>query len=78
MAGYIYGGEGKDPGEGTKEAGTLDRLEYPSFCEAKSCSDMASWRIAYQSERGEFCPRHTVSLMRNRRLWLRRPSTGGG
>jgi hypothetical protein len=76
LAGYVFGGEERDSGEKTRGIGTLDRVEYPVFCEARSCSDLASWRVGYQSKKGEFCSRHTVSLMRNRRPWFRHEQTG--
>jgi hypothetical protein len=76
LAGYVFGGEEKDSGERARGIGTLDRVEYPAFCEVKTCSDLAAWRVGSQSKRGEFCPRHTISLMRNRRPWFRNVQTG--
>jgi hypothetical protein len=76
LAGYIFGGDGKESREGTRGVATLDRIDYPTFCEVGSCSDLAIWRVGYQSEKGEFCPRHTVSVMKNRRIWHRRVWSG--
>lgn len=46
------------------------RVENASFCEVKGCTKLASWRIGYGSLDAELCPRHAVTSMRSRKLWV--------
>jgi hypothetical protein len=75
LAGYFFRGDGEDSEESDREAGTLGRMEYSTFCEIRSCSDVAVWRVGYRYEKRELCSKHAVSAMRNGRLWFRQVRT---
>jgi len=72
MTGSLYRGKDWNPSGGPVDLGTVERVDQPSFCEMKSCSEFASWRVRYGTQSAEFCARHTLSSMRNRRLWYRK------
>jgi len=72
MAGFLYRGKDWDSVTRSKGSGTVERVGPPSFCEMKSCTEFASWRVSYGAQSVEFCSRHTLSSMRNHRLWSRK------
>ncbi len=53
--------------------GRIERVNETTFCEIDRCAELASWRIGYDVHSVRFCTKHTMSTMRNRRLWLRAP-----
>ena len=72
MTGYLYRGKDWDPAARQPSRATIEWVSQPSFCEMRSCSEFATWRISYGSQAVEFCSSHALSTMRNRRLWLRK------
>ena len=72
MTGYLYKGKDWDSTEKSACMMTLVRVDQPSFCEMRSCSEFASWRVRYGTQGAELCARHTLSAMRSRRLWYRK------
>ena len=72
MEGSSYTGKEGDTSAKTVWTGSIEWVAQPMFCEMKDCPDFASWRIRYGSQSAEFCPRHALSTMRNRRLWSKR------
>jgi len=71
MTGFLYKGKNWDSVSRPK-TGTVEKVDMPSFCEMKSCPEFASWRVSNGAQSAEFCSRHTLSFMRNRRLWSRK------
>jgi hypothetical protein len=72
LTGYLYRGKDWDPASGRTSQVTIERVAQPSFCEMRNCSEFACWRISYETQTVEFCSRHTLSTMRDTRLWLRK------
>ena len=72
MTGSLYGGKASDSVSRSTGFGTVVRVDMPSFCEMKACPEFASWRVSYGTQSVEFCSRHTLSSMRNGRLWSRK------
>ncbi|HXY56066.1 MAG TPA: hypothetical protein VEH01_00495 [Nitrososphaerales archaeon] len=71
MDGPVYRGKEGAAAEGSMRVGSLERVAQPMFCEMKNCPDFAAWRIKFGTQSADFCPRHALSTMRNRRLWSR-------
>ena len=71
MTGSLYGRKDWDSSVRPLGSGTIERVDQPSFCEIRSCSEFSSWRIRFGAQSAEFCAKHTLSSMRNRRLWSR-------
>ena len=69
MARYLRDGANRGTSSGTHGFGRLERVTTAVFCECRRCTSLAAWRIGYGLESVEFCPRHTLSTMRNQRLW---------
>jgi hypothetical protein len=72
LTGYLYKGKDWDSAPGRTSQATIEWVAQPSFCEMRNCSEFASWRISYETQTVRFCSRHTLSTMRNSRLWLRK------
>lgn len=49
--------------------GLLERVPAVRFCEVRRCTNIASWRIGYESQTVDLCSKHTLLTMKNRRLW---------
>jgi hypothetical protein len=74
MAGYSYARRNGPSDPRPSNFGHIGRVPSVSFCEVTHCIRLASWRIGYDTQCVDLCPRHTLATMRNRRLWLGRPS----
>lgn len=72
MTGYLYRGRDWSSAGRRGDQATIERVVEPSFCEMGSCSEFATWRVSYHSQSAQFCAGHTLSAMRNSRLWLRK------
>lgn len=72
MTESLYPRKRWDPSPGLKGLGTVERVDQPSFCQMRSCSEFASWRVRYGGQSVEFCSKHMLSSMRNRRLWVQK------
>ena len=72
MTRSLYRGKGRDADARLLGLGTVERVDRPSFCEMRSCSEFASWRVRYGAQSVEFCAKHTLSSMRNRSLWTQK------
>jgi len=72
MTRSLYRGKDWDSDARLSGLGTVERVDAPSFCEMRSCSEFAAWRIRYGVQSVDFCAKHTLSSMRNRRFWVRK------
>jgi hypothetical protein len=71
LAGYLYRGKGSTPDSDRPAFGRIERVSNSAFCEVGQCERLAVWRIGYGAQSVEFCSKHTLATMRNRRIWER-------
>ncbi len=69
MAGYLYKGKNWGRAASPRTFGRIERIDTTSFCEMRSCTSLAAWKIGYGELGVVFCPRHTVMIMRSNRVW---------
>ncbi len=67
--GYLFRRGGSRPKRETGWFGRLERVDTPLYCDMGRCPDLAAWRIGYGAQSVDFCPKHTLSTMRNKRIW---------
>jgi len=72
MTRSLYGGKERDSDTRVLGLGTVEHVDQPLFCEMRSCSEFASWRVRCGTQSVDFCTKHALSSMRNRRLWIRK------
>ena len=72
MAGALYRGDKWTDPVRTRDFGRVEHVDGPAFCDKWACKSLAVWRIGYGQQKVELCPRHALSVMRNRRIWSRR------
>ena len=72
LGGYLY--RGKDWGStGIQNGfGRIEHVATTTFCDAGTCARLAVWRIEYGAQSLEFCSRHAIAAMRDRRYCLGR------
>ncbi len=58
-------------GSDLSRSGRIEWVRQVSFCDKASCTKLASWRIGMGTQSMVFCPNHTVSVMKDRRVWTR-------
>jgi len=71
LGGYLYRGKGWGSARAQNGFGSIEHVATTAFCDVGTCTRLAVWRIEYGTQTFEFCPRHTLTTMRNRRDWLR-------
>ena len=74
MAGFSYARRNSPSGYGPWSFGHIGRVPSVAFCEVTHCIRIATWRVGYDTQSVDLCPRHTLATMKNRRLWLGRAS----
>lgn len=69
MPGYFGGGGRRRYDVEARPTATIERVMNVGLCEEQRCTDLAAWRLGYDAETVDLCPRHAVSTMRNRKVW---------
>lgn len=69
MARYLRDGGGRESSPTPRDLGRLERVPTVGFCESRSCTRLAAWRIGYGMQTVDLCSRHTLVTMRNQRIW---------
>ena len=67
--GFRRGSVGRNRAWSLHPKGSIEWVDRPTFCDMGNCPELASWRIGAGKPTLEFCTKHTLRVMRDRRLW---------
>ncbi len=70
MGSSLFSGKNWSARDVSEGFGSLELVRDASFCDMAKCVKPATWRVGYGRQSVRLCSKHTVSTMRNSRLWF--------